>query len=63
MKSKLDKTKFVSTRVELSPQTMRQIDAKRKKLSPIPKLKPFVEMLIEQGLGTRSREAEREETK
>jgi hypothetical protein len=50
MKKKPDKTDYTSTRVDLSPAVMKQIDAKRKKLSPIPKLKPFVEALIEQQL-------------
>jgi len=47
---KKEKPETTSTRVDLSAETMRRIDRLRKKQTPIPKLKPFVESLIEQAL-------------
>lgn len=50
MKNKTPKKAWLTSRVQLSPELEKRVEAKRKKLSPIPKLKPFLEILIEQGL-------------
>lgn len=47
---KRDAESLTSTRVDLSPQTMKLVESKRAKLRPIPKLKPFIEMLIAEAL-------------
>ena len=45
-----DKKETTTSRVDLSAATMKRIDKRRKKLEIIPKLKPFLEQLIELGL-------------